>query len=323
LDNLWRITVNNAEFSALYHSAPDGCGGVRLTLRQPIQTRDARTVDPPLPLFSAHDRVALPSPSERGFVGTRDQSPTWRDIREMIRDSVSKHAQLFRRSRGRTVDDTLTGNDPQKRIALGTVWTAESLEPLRDYLTSAIEALEAHRNFVPDVPVGAQDIAKLGEVINLAHTYQALATDALRRAKDAGVEGTSPDDLIVARGAGTPATQLSELQSSRKPSDSPVMRSAYPADAAERPGENEHEAGPCFPSRSEDSARRPMLRNGSQVLGSNRGISTADYAANLKKERAALAAQAQAAPAGKARVTAAEFAKLHDKSALRAREAEG
>jgi hypothetical protein len=57
----------------IYNSSPDGTGGVRLTLRRPIQTRDARTCGPSLPLFRSGDAIRLATARERGH--TRDDAP--------------------------------------------------------------------------------------------------------------------------------------------------------------------------------------------------------------------------------------------------------
>jgi hypothetical protein len=91
---------------------------------------------------------------------------------------------LFGRERGsRTRDDELTGNDPVKRISLGSrVYTGSDLEPIRDWYVDRIAELEAGKNFAADEPVGAEELLAT-EVAGLAKTYTALVGDRAR-AKD-------------------------------------------------------------------------------------------------------------------------------------------
>lgn len=110
-----------------------------------------------------------------------------------------------------------------------------------------------------------------------------------------------------------PHTQLSELENLRKPGDSSIMRSIYPAAVAddesrEPPCDRQVEPGSRLDGKTKDG--RAMTRSRGYLPGTNRGISTADYAAGLKKGREAMATSDRAAPAATARMTAADFAAL-------------
>jgi hypothetical protein len=277
---LEKLTMRTEQFDRLYNSVPDAYGGVTLSLRQPIQTRDARTVGPAVPLFGPNDSIRLSSARERGQ--TRDEGET---------------------------SGRLEGNDPQKRISRGLLNTAESIEPIRDSLADAVEALDPSKNLTAGVFHQAQDIGELkkalglaDEVIALGHTYKALATDALTRTRAARDQSKF-----------TPHTQLSELERTHLPSDSPIMRSIYPAAGAKDQGaacDVPPEPG-SFGKSTKDAVRRSMGRLRSYLPGTNRGITTQAYQDKLRDERAKMATKdQQAAPVATARMTAADFAAL-------------
>jgi hypothetical protein len=227
-------------------------------------------------------------------IATRDSVPLLRTnlaqvdpaVRPALEQCLSEANALLKASNAarssRTRDDVLEGNDPAKRISRGTVWTAESVQPIRDSLVDGIAALEAHKNFVLGVPLEAEEI---GEVIDLAKTWVASAEDALARAaNDAeqathGVPGTEPSDLVATVFA--PGTQAAELARYRKPGDSPPMKGVNP---------------------TQDGRAMTRIRN--YLPGSNRGISTADYAENLKKGR-----EAQSVTAPVKVTTAADYSR--------------
>jgi hypothetical protein len=210
--------------------------------------------------------------------------------------------------RRRTRDDVLTGNtDPQKRISRGTIWTAEGVQPIRDSLIDALTALEGHKNFALGVPLEAEEI---GKVIDLAKRWVARAQDALRAAKDQEPrEGLDPEALIAT--SFSPHTQRTELERYRRPGDPPITKGIYPgAEDEERACDLPPEPGgrldgkPTRDGRAM-SAVRPYLP------GTNRGITTQQYADNLREGRKPMGTHDQAAPVARARVTAAEFAALH------------
>lgn len=173
-----------------------------------------------------------------------------------------------------TMDDVLEGNPPAKRISRGTVWTAESVQPIRDSLVDALTALEAHKNFALGSPLEAEEV---GKVIDLAKTWVARAEDALHRAKDAQQAG----------GTGfTPHTERAEAERS----DGPLSTAMYP-------GSHDHD-----PAGDRPVVDHALTSRGSSLFASARKH-TQDYAAGLKKGRETTA------PTAPARVrTAADYA---------------
>jgi hypothetical protein len=279
--------MTNRIASELYDLVRTGAGAddFKMVPRRRIQTRDASTIrtrDPGLPIFGENASVRLPSARERGR--TRDE--------------------------GGETSGRLEGNDPRKRISRGLLNTPESIEPIRDSLADAVEALDPSKNLTAGVFHQAQDIGELkkalglaDEVIALGHTYKALATDALTRTRAARDQSKF-----------TPHTQLSELERTHLPSDSPIMRSIYPAagakDQAGRACDLPPEPG-SFGKSTKDAVRRSMGHLRSYLPGTNRGITTQAYQDKLRDERAKMATKdQQAAPAATARMTAKAFADL-------------
>jgi hypothetical protein len=153
-----------------------------------------------------------------------------------------------------------------------------------------------------------------GPVIHLGHAYPHGVKDALTRAR-AGRDHEQRPLPGMQVGLGTvmtPRTQAAELERYRTPSDGPAMKGINPgAEDEGRACDLPPEPGGRLDGKPTRDGRA-MARVRNYLPGTNRGISTADYAEGLKKGREAMAAQAQA-PAARARMTAAEFAALHAK----------
>jgi hypothetical protein len=253
LDNLEYCTMTTDLFTFERDRAGPNFGLVLTPVRN-FETRDAAdSVHPPLKVAISHH--------ERELQRLRALS-----------DSATRGS--------RTGDSILTGNDPSpKRIALGTVWTPESLESLRDNLVDAIAELQSQKNFVLGEVLEPQDIEDLGKtldlagsVINLAHTYKALATDAAGRARAKDAPLLPPTNLVAKTFGPAPGS----------------------ADTAS------------------DLPPHERTKDGRSIFG--KGMPAAAYQENLRKHRAT---QDQDAPVAKARVTGPEFARLHDKAAAR------
>lgn len=234
-------------FDEIYTWKPDGYGGVTVQLRQPIQTLDTRTVDP----------VGVPMPE-----GAH------------VRRHTSARAPLTR-------DELLESVGGKKRIALGKQWNAESgLTPVHDKFVDAVGEL-GEGTFSPGRVLHAEDIGKLGRVIDLAKTWTGQLEDLHRGMSDAHaagqLEGTTPEDLV--------AKTFGPAKDRGPAGDLPV------------------EPGGGLDGRPTKDAR------GSTLLAAA-ARHTADYAAGLAPKRALLTAQIPEAPQGAARVTAKEFAAL-------------
>jgi hypothetical protein len=230
----------------------------------------------------------------------------------------------------RTDDEMLSPMGSGRTIERGTYWDGtgvnakldEKVAPVRDFV----------RGFIPDNIVGAEDP---GTVIALGRVYLPQVEDedereSLARAHDEaetewkrdkrsggelvagdaarGVEGTDPSDLIST--TFRPGTQAAELARFRKPGDPAPMSGVNPpaTDQSRTACDVPPEPGSGIARRVGDGRAMRVTRN--FLPGSNRGISTADYAAGLKQKRAAMATRDRTAPVAKARVTGAEFAAL-------------
>jgi hypothetical protein len=272
-----------ARFDRLYRSAPDGSGGVTLTLRRPVlQTRDARTVDPPLPLMRPGDRVRMASRRERG-----------------------------------TRDELLTPMTSGQTISRGKLWPAGAgADPELDAALSPV--IDFVRGFVPDNVVGAVDLAG---VISLGRVFLPQAPEELRESLSQALDDAQAAWEAVAQpgrdeetrplpgmepGHGrsfNPYTQGGEARRYRQPGDDPLQPGLNPSadvacDVPVEPGSRMDGK----PSSTRDQ------RGGSGLFASARR-QVERYASGLPEKRAALT-QDKSPPTAKPRMSSAEFASL-------------
>jgi hypothetical protein len=174
--------MTNAEFDKFYLSTPDGRGGVTLTPRRPIRTRDADS----FPVFGRGRRTHSPSSHDRGFWLALRGALSALNIRTADAEQVEKEL----RGVARTHDDIATGNDPSpKRIGFVVRWTGTA-EELRDAVNDPVEPLQSSKNLVLGEVLGPEDVedytaANGRPPIDLGMTYEALSQDARAwRARD-------------------------------------------------------------------------------------------------------------------------------------------
>jgi hypothetical protein len=232
--------MNAQRFDELYNSVPDAYGGVTLSLRQPIPTRDAssiRTRDPGLPIFGPNASIRLASARERG---TRDEGG---ELLKAVNSGVLIDL-------GRQYSATNTGGSPE---------LAAKVSQIRALITP----------FTPPNVLRALDP---GTMIDLGRVWVAQASegqerDSVMKMLDEAQELWKAEAPTYSLGTQkTPASQRSEAQQLRKPSDGPLSSSMYPRSAAT---DAPHDLGPAV-DRPVTTDRAFANRNGSSVYAAAR-----------------------------------------------------
>ena len=260
--------MNSSDYPFTCERYGPGRNDWRLTLRQPIQTRDAATFHargPGYPLFGPNDAVRHPSPRERGL--TRD---------EILEPMTS----------GQT-------------ISRGTIWTGSGVNAQLDAKVAGIRDFVS--GFIPGNVVGPEDP---GTVISLGRVYlprlqDEEAREAMTRALDEAEEEWRRDKRSQDQSAPAttfrPGTEASEVDKYWRRSDGERSTRMYPGTDAP------HDHGPAGDLQVIDAAHGSTLRAASLKR-------TQDYAAGLKKGREAQSVTAAKATTAAKVTPAADYA---------------